>query len=141
MITTRRNLLTSAAGLGVVALAGCTTTTDPTTGVVTLGLNASVTDFIQSAVAAAAKYIPTVESIVATAAGLFGSQYAAIVTAGSAALNAVVSALTNVVTQLVPAAQAKMRARLRASSPTAPVAIGSIVVNGGTVITVHGYQI
>jgi len=137
MQLTRRSLLSSAAPVIALAAAGCATTTNPTTGVVTIGLSPAVTDFIQSAVAAAAQYIPTVESIAATAAGLFGPAYSAIVEAGSAALNTVIAALTAAANTLAPAAGARMRARLRASAPSAPVTIGTTPSG----VVVMGYRV
>lgn len=118
---TRRTLLASAAPAAAVIVAGCSTAQ----------IQQAQTDWanivgeIQSAVAAAAKYVPTVESIAATAASLFGPQYTAIVTAGSAALNTIVATLVNVVGALTPPASAALHARLRASSPSAPVTIGT----------------
>lgn len=92
---TRRHLFFLSAGAGVLALGGCASSTNPTTGVVTYGLDPAVISAITSVVQAVANYAPTVESIVATAAGLFGPAYAAIVTAGSSAVNAVIAALVN----------------------------------------------
>lgn len=117
---TRRSLLSTAAIGATIAVAGCSTAQ----------IQQAQTDWanivgeIQSAVAAAAKYVPTVESIAATAASLFGPQYTAIVTAGSAALNTIIATLTNVANALTPPASAALHARLRASSPNAPVTIG-----------------
>lgn len=100
MHLTRRTLLASAAPAMALAAAGCTSTTNATTGVVTYGLDPTVVTTIQNAVTAIANYAPTVESIAATAAGLFGPQYAAIVSVGSAAVNTVITALTNLVSNL-----------------------------------------
>ncbi len=91
----RRHLFALGAGASVAALGGCASITNPTTGVVTYGLDPAVISAITSVVQAVANYAPTVESIVATAAGLFGPTYAAIVTAGSAAVNAVIASLVN----------------------------------------------
>jgi hypothetical protein len=85
---------------------------------------ASVAGQIQSTVSVAAGYIPTIESIAATAAGLFGPQYAAIVAASTTAINQVVAALVAVVANLSPPASARLSARLRGSSPNVPVLIG-----------------
>ncbi len=63
---------------------------------------ATVAGEIQQAVATAAAYIPTIESIAATAASLFGPGYTAIVTAGSALFNQIVATLTNIVNNLAP---------------------------------------
>lgn len=120
MTISRRSLLTSAALLGAVAVAGCSTA--QITAFETQW--ASVASQIQQAVGVAAQYIPTIESIAATAASLFGPQYAALVTAGSAAFNAIVQTLINVVGALTPPAQAKLGARLLRSSPSLPITIG-----------------
>jgi hypothetical protein len=94
----RRSLMTSgAAGVAGLALAACATT-DPTTGVTSYGLPASVVAYIQNAVATVKAYIPTVESIVGTALSLFGPQYATLVTIGTAAINTIISTLTNLIT-------------------------------------------
>jgi hypothetical protein len=125
----RRTLLLGAA---VLPLAGCVTGPSGT-----WGLNPAIVDFVQKAVAAAAQYIPTVESIAATAASLFGPAYVAIVQAGSAALNQVIAILANVVHSLPPASRKAMRKRLRASSPSSPIVIGT-TTNG---VTVTGYRL
>ena len=100
----RRSLMTSgAASVGGLALAACATL-DPLTGVTTYGLPASVVAFIQNAVATVASYIPTIESIAGTALSLFGPQYASLVAIGTAAINYVISTLTNLITPPVTAA-------------------------------------
>lgn len=95
---------------------------------------ASIAGDIQSAVAVAASYIPTIESIAATAASLFGPAYVTLVQVGSAAFNQVVTVLENIVANLTPPAAASLRRRLVASSPSVPVAVGvtqlGIQVNG-----------
>lgn len=118
---TRRTLLASAAPAMAIAAAGCTTAQ------VTAFQNQwnTVVTQIQSLVAQAASYVPTVETIAAEAAALFGPTYESMVTVGSAALNTIVQTLTNVVTALTPPAQATLRARLRASSPMKAVNIGT----------------
>lgn len=132
MIISRRSLLTSTALLGAAALAGCTTAQ-----IASLQTSwATVVGQIQSAVATAAQYVPTIESIAATAASLFGPQYSAIVAAGSAAFNTIVAVLTNVVANLSPPASARLGARLRASSPQVPITIGK-TPNG---VIVHGWK-
>lgn len=135
---TRRNMLVLAAGVSATAatLAGCVT--NPATG--QPELDPTVIDAIQNAVATVAQYIPSVESIAATAAGLFGPGYATIVQIGSAAINTLVSTLESAVSNLTPAAQGRLHARLRASAPSMAVSIGSIMVNGQT-ITVTGYKV
>lgn len=127
---TRRSLLSTAAVGVTLAVAGCSTAQIQSAQ----ASWATIVGQIQAAVASGAKYVPTVESIAATAASLFGLQYAAIVTASSAALNTIIATLTNVVGALTPPASAALRARLRASSPNAPVTIGTtpagVVVSG-----------
>ena len=135
MQITRRMLLATAAPAAAFAVAGCAT--DPTTGLPTGQLSPSVIDFIQNAVAAAAKYIPTVESIVEQAAALFGPGYSAIITAGSTALNSVIATLSSIVTSLTPAASSKFRARLRATSPSAPMVVGTTPQG----VTVTGFRV
>lgn len=108
-LTRRRALRTVLLGGAAAALAACASTTNPTTGVVTYGLDPAVIAAITSVVQAVANYAPTVESIAATAAGLFGPGYAAIVTAGSAAVNAVIAALTNLLPQIPVGAKAARR--------------------------------
>lgn len=107
--------VTALAGAGALTVAGCATTTNPTTGVTTFGLDPTVIAFIQDAVNIAAKYIPAVESIAATAASLFGPAYAAAVTAGSAAVNTLIATLENLVPSL-PVGKAKVAAKFRAAS-------------------------
>lgn len=130
----RRTLLTSAAlGAGAITLGACSTAQIATAQADW----ASIVGAIQSAVATAATYIPTVESIAETAAGLFGPTYEALVTAGSAAFNQIVATLTNVVNNLSPAASARLSVRLKASSPIVPIVIG--VTSTG--VKVIGYKV
>lgn len=124
MQLSRRTLLTSVAPGAVIALAGCTAAQQAQW--------ATIVGQIQTAVAAAAKYIPSVESIAAEAAALFGPQYTLLVTAGSAALNQIIQVLVNVAGALTPPAS-KMRARLRAASPSVPAVVGT--TPQGVVIT------
>ena len=125
MQLSRRTLLTSVAPGAVIALAGCTAAQQAQW--------ATIVGQIQTAVAAAAKYIPSVESIAAEAAALFGPQYTLLVTAGSAALNQIIQVLVNVAGALTPPAASKMRARLRAASPSVPAVVGA--TPQGVVIT------
>ena|SRR6185312_4884612 len=120
MITRRKLLTTTALGAAALTVAGCSTA--QITAFETQW--ASVASLVQQAVSTAAQYIPTIESIAATAASLFGPQYVTLVTAGSAAFNQIVQALVNVVGNLAPPASARLMARLRASSPQVPVTIG-----------------
>jgi len=110
----RRFLLSGAALAGAAIALGACSSQQVATFEADWG---AVEDALQSAVAQAAKYVPTVESIVATAASLFGPQYTALVQIGTAAFNQVVTALTNVVGALT-------RRALATSSPNLPVAIG-----------------
>jgi hypothetical protein len=126
---TRRSLLMSSALIGAGALAGCTTAQIGTGWT-------SIAGLIQQAVAAAGTYVPTIESVIATAASLFGPGYAAIVTAASAAFNQVVAVLTNVVAALPAPALARLGARLRGSSPQLRVTIGRT----STGVVVHGWK-
>lgn len=122
MNVSRRTLLvralssTALAGVAAAGLAGCATTTNPTTGAVTYGLDPSVVAQVQAVVAAVASYTPAIESIAATAAGLFGPAYTGLVTVGSAAVNTLEQALENLVTSLpVGARHARLGARLGAT--------------------------
>lgn len=124
----RRSLLIGSVAVAALPLANCATT-----GL----LNPSVVEFIKNAVATAAKYIPTVESIAATAASLFGPAYVAVVQIGSAALDQVIATLVNVVNSLPLSAKRNMRASLRGSSPMAPVVIGRTPSG----VTVTGYRL
>ena len=138
----RRHLLATAAAVVAVgsAVAGCAT--NATTG--QPELNPAVIDFISNAVATAAKYLPSVESIASIAAALFGPGYATIVQIGSQAINTVISALISAVSNLTPPAQARLRAKLRATAPGLQVPIGSVRVtgpNGPVVITVVGTRV
>jgi hypothetical protein len=123
-------LFSLGAGAGVLALGGCASTTNPTTGVVTYGLDPAVIAAITNVVQAVANYAPQVESIAAVAAGLFGPTYAAIVTAGSAAVNAVIAALVNLLPSLPVGARV---ARLGARYGTAAVPRGYVKTPNGYV--------
>jgi hypothetical protein len=126
MIIDRRAFLTSTALAGAAVVTGCTTA-----GVTTAW--STIVSQIQAAVASAAQYIPTIESIAATAASIFGPQYAAIVQLGTAAFNQVVATLVNIINSVPPPA---LMARLRASSPSSPVVIGRT----STGVTVTGWR-
>ena len=130
MQLTRRTLIASAAPAAAFVIGGCTAAQIATYQAEW----ATVVGEVQAAVAAGAAYIPTVETIAEEAAALFGPQYEAIVTAGSAALNEIVAVLVNVVGSLTPPASARLKARLGASSPATPVSIGTtpqgVVVTG-----------
>lgn len=121
MTMNRRAFLTSTAFVGAAAVTGCTTAQ-----ITSLQAGwASVVGQIQQAVANAAAYIPTIESIAATAASLFGPQYSALVQVGTAAFNQIVATLVNVVASLTPPAAARLAVKLSASSPQTPVIIGT----------------
>jgi hypothetical protein len=125
----RRSMLGSVAGLAVAAgLGACAT--NPTTGAITL--DPTVIDAVQQGVATIASFLPTVESIVAEAASLFGPAYAGIVTIGSSALNALINAIASIVTNLAPPASAALHARLKGATARSPVPIG---------VTTSGVQI
>lgn len=130
MSLTRRSLLISAAPMAMAA-AGCTT--NPTTG--QEEINPSVLDFIQNAVADAAQFIPEATSIVSTAVSLFGPQWAGLVTIGSQAIQTLITTISSVVTSLTPPAQARLRAKLKAVSPTTSVTIGT--TSTGVVVIGH----
>lgn len=145
MHITRRKLLTATAlGAGALTLANCSTTQIASVGTTWTTVVGEIQGAVASATAAistASAYIPTIESIVATAANLFGPQYSALVTVGSAAFNTIVATLTNVVSILSPPAKANLAARLMASSPYVPVTIShlpAVKTPGG--VTVHGYK-
>jgi hypothetical protein len=130
IMLSRRRLLATVAPAAV--LAGCGTTI--TNGQV--NLPPAVIDFIVAAVAFAAKYVPTVESIAATAAALFGPAYVTAVTIGSQAINAVIAYLSNLVAPppTPSAAQRRLAAYLKAAAPGATL-IG-YTRNG---IPIYGY--
>ena len=121
MQLSRRTLLISIAPGAALAVAGCSTAQ-----IAQYQADwATIVGDIQAGVAAAASYVPTVETIAAEAAALFGPQYTAIVTAGSAALNQIIAVLINVANNLTPPAASRMRARLRSSSLGSPITIGT----------------
>ena len=131
-ISRRKLLTTTVLGASALALANCTSAQ-----IASFETQwATVAGQIQAAVATASQYVPTIESIAATAASLFGPQYAALVAAGSAAFNQIVATLTNVTNNLSPPASAKLAARLRASSPQVPVTIGTTPAG----VTIHGWK-
>lgn len=124
-VLSRRGFLSSGAVLaGGLALAGCSTAQIASFETQWATVAGQIQQAVAAGLSAAQAYIPTIESIAETAAGLFGPTYAAIVTAGSAAFNQIVATLTNVVANLAPPASARLSARLSASSPAVPVTIG-----------------
>jgi hypothetical protein len=134
MNMSRRKLLTGVAvGAVAASVAACSTTQIASFE----SAWASIVDEVQSAVAAAAQYIPTVESIAQTAASLFGPAWQAAVAAGTVVVNQIITTLTSVVNSLTPPAVTSLRAKLRASSVAAPVVIGT--TTGGVVV--HGYKV
>jgi hypothetical protein len=70
---------------------------------------------------------------------MFGPAYAAVVTVGSQAFNALITELEQLVGNLTPPASASLHARLRGSSPNVPVVIGDIHVNE-VVVQITGYK-
>lgn len=124
-VTRRKFLATSAVLAGGVALAGCSAADISNFETQWATVAGQIQQAVAAGLAAAQAYIPTIESIAETAAGLFGPTYAAIVTAGSAAFNQIVQTLINVVNSLSPPVQASLRRRLATSSPNVPVAIGT----------------
>lgn len=133
-VLNRRSLLSTVAVLaGAIALAGCSSDQIASAEA---SWN-SVVSAIQSGVAKAAAYIPTIESIVATAASLFGPGYAAIVQVGTAAFNQVLATLVNVLNSASTPIVASARRRLMASSPQVPVVIGVTPMG----IQVAGYRV
>ena len=133
MQITRRNLLTGVAPGALLAVAGCTSTQ-----VASFEAQwTTIVSTVQSAVAAAAGYIPTIESIANTVASLFGPTWQAAVAAGTVIVNQIITTLTNVVNNLTPPAAARMRARLRASSPAVPTVIG-VTAQG---VSITGYRV
>jgi hypothetical protein len=133
MLSRRKVLLATAAGGGALALAACSTAQIQQAQADW----ATLVGEIQAAVAAGAKYVPTIESIAATAASLFGPTYTAIVVAGSAALNQVIAVLENVVNNLTPPASARLKAKLKGTSLSAPVVIGTTPQG----VTVTGFAV
>lgn len=132
MNLSRRTLLTTVApGAALMALAGCGTTL----ATLQSDWNAAVTA-IQTAVSKYAGYIPTVETIAAEAAALFGPQYTALVAVGTAALNQIVATLVKVVSDLTPPAAARFRSHLARATVGSPMQIG-VTPEG---IAVLGYK-
>jgi hypothetical protein len=105
----RRNLFTLGAGASVAALGvgGCALFQENPNG--SYGLSAAVIAFIQNAVSIANQYIPSIESIAAVAASLFGAAYVSAVQFGTAALNQVIAYLQNIVTNPPVIGAAKLR--------------------------------
>lgn len=130
MIMTRRVLL---AGASAAALGACAGKTD------FASIQEQWNQFVDRVQAQMAKgcavglpYIPTVETIAAAVAALWGP--AAIATAGS-----IFNSVAAVVNVLCGAAAPALQGKLRASTPGAPVYIGDVTVNGN-VVHVHGFN-
>jgi hypothetical protein len=132
----RRKLLAGAAPLAAIAVVDCAgvQTPVPVPTPIPGTVISSVIDFIQAAVNIGARYVPTVETIAAVAASLFGPQWVTIVQVGSAAINALIQSLQNVLNVQPPPVQARLRGFM-AANPGTPVVIGTI--HG---ITVLGYR-
>ena len=129
----RRTLLGGVALTGLVAVAGCTTSQVTAFEAQWATIAGQIQYVVSNSVAA---YIPTIESIAETAASLFGPQYIAIVQVGTAAFNAIVATLENIVNNLTPPASAHLRMKLKGSSPSVPVVIGT--TSGG--VRVMGWK-
>ena len=128
-----RNVAVGALAVGMGGtLANCASTTNATTGVVTYGIDPAVIAAVQSAVTFVAQYTPAVESIAATAAGLFGPGYAAIVTAGSALVGQLETALENLVANL-PAGTRLFRSKRMGAAATAGAFKGYVKTPNGYV--------
>jgi len=136
MQMTRRKMLGGAALIvpaAALALAGCTSAQiavfeqDWTTFV----------QQVQSVVNEVQSYIPTIESVAATMAALFGPEWAATVALTSQIINEVIAAIESALGQLPASARVAVRARLRASAPGTEVTIGTIP---GTAVVVSGYR-
>ena len=116
MQISRRNLLTGIAPGALLAVAGCTATQVANFDAQWAAAQAWIAQQVQNIT----KVLPTIESIAATAAGLFGPTYQALVAAGSALANTIVSTITAVIKAAAPpatpAAAAKFRAMLRGAA-------------------------
>lgn len=124
MQVSRRKLLSGMAPGALLVVAGCTTAQ-----VATFQADwASAQAWIAQQVQKVTGVLPTVESILETAAGLFGPTYQALVTAGSALANQIVATITAVINAAAPpatpAASSKYRAMLRGSA-VATVTVGT----------------
>jgi len=136
----RRKLLGSATVVGgAAALAACTTAQ-----VANFDAQwAAAQSWIAQQVQNITKVLPTIESIAATAAGLFGPTYQAIVAAGTAVANTIVQTIVNVVNAAAP--PATPAASLKFKKMLSGVAVAQVTVGttpplpfalGGVPITV-----
>jgi len=113
MELSRRKLLSGIAPGALIVVAGCSTAqiADFTTQW------AAAQAWIAQQVQSITNVLPTIESIAATAAGLFGPTYEALVAAGSALANTVVATITAVINAAAPpatpAASSKYKAMFR----------------------------
>lgn len=119
MLTRRLLLTSSAVALPAAMIGGCALFQQNANG--SYGLSQAVITAIQTAVQAVAQYAPAIESIAATAASLFGAQYAAIVTLGSQAINQVIAALENLVANPPTAGGKLAYRRLGVPFPNTPL--------------------
>jgi len=99
-ITRRHLFVLGSTAAASAALAGCATFAPyiQQNADGSYGLSPMVIAYIQQVVSKASQYVPAIESIAAIAASLFGPQYSAAVVIGSNALNQVIAALENLVT-------------------------------------------
>ena len=120
----RRAILASAATVPAVALAACSTTQIQNFEAQWAAAQAWIAQQVQ----VVTKVLPTVESIAAVAAGLFGPSYQALVTIGSGLANQVIAAIVAVINAAAPpptpAPQAKLKAMLHGGS-VASVVVGN----------------
>lgn len=138
MQISRRNLLAAAAP-AALALAGCTATQVANFDAQWAAAQAWIAQQVQNLT----KVLPTIESIASIAAGLFGPTYQAIVAAGSALANQIVSTIANVITAAsppvapTPAASRKygammhgapMRTAIVGTTPPLPFALSGVAV-------------
>lgn len=132
---TRRTLLASAAPAVALGLAGCTAAQQAQITTAYDNFLAQVQSIVASGCSVATGFIPAIPSIEAVVNILYPGLGTAV--AGVAgAINAVASALCGATSTTPPASLHK---RLAASSPAAPVVVGTIVVHGQPVQVV-GYS-
>lgn len=137
---TRRKLLTVApVGVAAVGLAACSTSQ-------LASVEAGLTNFyndVQAGVNAAQSFIPAIDSIAETAAGLFGPAWQTTVTFGINLVNQVIASIEAALNNVpAPAAAAKLK-RMGAAHGTL-VTIGPVpgLINPatGTLVVITGYK-
>jgi hypothetical protein len=137
---TRRSLLTTVAvGGGAVALAGCSAGQIATA-------ETALTSFyndVQAGVVAIQKYVPTIESIAETAAGLFGPAWSTTVTFGVNLVNQVIASIESALNN-VPPATASAKLERMGATPGLLVTIGGVpgLINPktGQQVVITGYK-